>query len=34
MGVVAEAKKVEAKDPSILQPDKKKYSSPLIRNRS
>ena len=34
MGVVAEAKKVEAKDPSILQSDKKEHSLPSTRNRS
>ena len=34
MGVAAEAKKAEAKDPPILQPDKKEYSPPWIKNRS
>ena len=34
MGVVAKAKKAEAKDPFILQSDKKEYSPPLTRNRS
>ena len=34
MGVVAEAKKVEAKDLPILQPDKKEYSPPSTKNRS
>ena len=34
MGVAAEAKKAEAKDPYILQPNKKEYSPPSIRNRS
>ena len=34
MGVAAEAKKTEAKDPSILQPNKKEYFPPSIRNRS
>ena len=34
MGIVVEARKAEAKDPSILQPDKKEYSPPSTRNRS
>ena len=34
MGVAAEAKNMEAKDPPILQPDKKECSPPLTRNRS
>ena len=34
MGVAAEAKKLEAKDLPIIQPDKKEYSPPSIRNRS
>ena len=34
MGVAAEAKKVEAKDPHILQPNKKEYSPPSTRNHS
>ena len=34
MGVAAEAKKAEAKDPYILQSDKKEYSPPSTRNRS
>ena len=34
MGVTAEAKKVEAKDLPILQPNKKEYSPPSTRNRS
>ena len=34
MGVVAEAKKAEAKDPPILQLDKKEYSLPSTRNYS
>ena len=34
MGVVAEAKEVEAKDFPILQPGKKKNSPPLNRNRN
>ena len=34
MGVAVEAKKAEAKDPSILQLDKKEYSPPSTRNRS
>ena len=34
MGVAAEAKKAEAKDPPILQPDKKEYFSLSTRNRS
>ena len=34
MGVVTEAKKAEAKDLPILQPDKKENSLPSIRNRS
>ena len=34
MGVATEAKKMEAKDLSILQPDKKEYSPHSTRNRS
>ena len=34
MGIVAEAKRVEAKDPPILQPDKKEHSPPSTRDRS
>ena len=34
MGVAAEAKKMAAKDPPVLQPDKKEYSPPLTRNRN
>ena len=34
MDVVAEAKKAEAKDPPVLQPDKKEYSPLSTRNRS
>ena len=34
MGVAAEAKKVEAKDPHILQSDKKGHSPPSTRDRS
>ena len=34
MGVAAEAKKTVAKDPLILQPDKKEYSPLSTRNRS
>ena len=34
MGVAAEAKKAEAKDLSILQPDKKENSPPSTKNRS
>ena len=34
MGVAAEAKKAEAKDLPILQPDKKEYSPPSTRNHS
>ena len=34
MGVAAEAKNVEAKDPPTLQPDKKELSPPLTKNRS
>ena len=34
MGVAVEAKKAEAKDPLILQPDKKEYFPPSTRNRS
>ena len=34
MGVTAEAKKAEAKDPPILQPNKKEYSPPSTRNHS
>ena len=34
MDVAAEAKKAEAKDPPILQPDKKEYSLISTRNRS
>ena len=34
MGVTAEAKNVEAKDPPILQPNKKECSPPSTRNRS
>ena len=34
MGVAAEAKKAETKDPPILQPDKKEHSPPSTRDRS
>ena len=34
MGVAAEVKRIEAKDPPILQPDKKEHSPPSTRNRS
>ena len=34
MGVAIKAKKVEAKDLPILQPDKKEYFPPSTRNRS
>ena len=34
MGVTAEAKNVEAKDPPTLQLDKKELSPPSTRNRS
>ena len=34
MGIAAEAKRAEAKDPPILPPDKKEHSSPLTRDRS
>ena len=34
MGVVVEVKKTEAKDPLILQPDKKEYSPPSTKNCS
>ena len=34
MGVGAEAKRTEAKDPPILQPDKKEHSPLSARNRS
>ena len=34
MSVAAEAKRTEAKDPPILQPDKKEHSPPSTRNRS
>ena len=34
MGIAAKEKKAEAKDPPILQPDKKEYSPPSTRNRS
>ena len=34
MGVAAKARKAEAKDPPILQPDKKEYFPPSTRNRS
>lgn len=34
MGVAAEAKRTEAKDSPILQPDKKEHSPPSTRNRS
>ena len=34
MGVAAEAKRAEAKDPPILQPDKKEHSPPSTRDRS
>ena len=34
MGVAAEAKKAEAKDPLIPQLDKKEYFPPSTRNRS
>ena len=34
MGVAAEAKRTEAKDPLILQLDKKEHSPPSTKNRS
>ena len=34
MGVTVEAKEAEAKDPPILQPDKKENFLPSTRNRS
>ena len=34
MGVAVEAKKAEAKDPPVFQPDKKEHSPPSTRNRS
>ena len=34
MGIVVEAKGTEAKDPPILQPEKKEHSFPSTRNRS
>ena len=34
MGVAAKAKKAKAKDPPILQPDKKEYFPPSIKNHS
>ena len=34
MGVATEAKRTEAKDPPILQPDKKAHSPPSTRNRN
>ena len=34
MGVTAEAKRTEAKDPPILELDKKEHSLPSTRNRS
>ena len=34
MGVAAEAKRVEAKDPPILQLDKKKHFPPSTKDRS
>ena len=34
MGVAVEAKRADAKDPPILQPDKKEHSPPLTRDRS
>ena len=34
MGVAAKAKKAEAKDLRILQPDKKENSPPSTKNRS
>ena len=34
MGVTAEAKRAEAKDPPILQPDKKEHSPPSAMDRS
>ena len=34
MGVPVEAKRAEAKDPPILQLDKKKHSPPSTRDRS
>ena len=34
MGIATEAKKMEAKDPYILQPNKKEHSPPSTRNRS
>ena len=34
MGVAAEAKRTEAKDPPIIQPDKKEHSPPSTKNRS
>ena len=34
MGVAVETKKAEAKDPLILQPDKKEHFPPSTKNRS
>ena len=34
MGVAAEAKRIGAKVPPILQPDKKEHSPPSTKNRS
>ena len=34
MGVAAKARKAKAKDPPILQPDKKEHSPPSTRDRS
>ena len=34
MGVAAEAKRAEAKDSPILQPDKKEHSPPPTKGRS
>ena len=34
MGIAVEAKGTKAKDPPILQPDKKEHSLPLTKNRS
>ena len=34
MGVTAEAKRTEAKDPPILELDKKEHSPPSTKNRS
>ena len=34
MGIAVEAKGIEAKDPPILQLDKKEHSFPSTRNRS